>query len=141
MESLEDRRLLALSAELVADLVPSGVSSSPHAFTAWNDLLYFQVLEGFASIFSRLRRAQIRDGVPKDFPLSNISHMYAVDQTLYLVGSAYDDLDDPANLYAVEVRWAAGRAGGILSERDLRTDFRALEPDRIRRRDLLAGHG
>ena len=95
MESLEDRRLLSLSAELIADLTPSGVSSSPGAFTEWNNELYFGYSRGFANILSAYDGTQIRDVVQEEFPLSDIAQMFAAEGALYLVGSQYDDPDDP----------------------------------------------
>ena len=98
MESLEDRRLLALSAELIADLTPSGVSSSPRSFTEWDNQLYFGYSEGFSSILSAYDGTQIRDVVQEEFPLSDIVQMFATEGALYIVGSQYDDPDDPNSL-------------------------------------------
>ncbi len=97
-EQLEDRRLLALSAELILDLSPSGISSSPHSFTEWNGLVYFQRPDGFRTQLSTYDGAAIQDLAPDEIPLGSVREFYATSNGLYLVGSPYEEVEDPDSL-------------------------------------------
>ena len=98
LESLEDRRLLALSAELVADLAPSGIGSAPRSFTEWNGQLYFEHSRGFKRVLSAYDGTQVVDISQDAFPLFQTTQMYATDDALYIVGSRSDDFDDPERM-------------------------------------------